>query len=111
MRIARVRIATWSTPIGPKSGFTLEKRIEGRIYQCEIGPRDVLSFAEMADLLSVTVQTIHQWNGQGRLTVVKRAGQYRIPFSQVKRLLIERGVDPYAQYMERRPKRSSRARP
>ena|SRR5579859_5990236 len=106
MRKARVRIAAWSDPIGPKSGFTLEKLIEGRVYQCEIGPRDLLSFAEMADLLSVTVQTVHLWNEQGRLTVVKRGGQYRIPFPQAKRLLMERGVDPYAEYLQRQPRQT-----
>src|SRR5712692_7983847 len=110
MRKARVRIAMWSDPIGPKSGFGLEKRIEGRVYQCKIGPRDLLSFAEMADLLSVTVQAVHLWHGEKKLKVVKHKGQYRIPFSEVKRLLIERGVDPYVRSMERQQRQTKPSR-
>jgi excisionase family DNA binding protein len=65
----------------------------------------------MADLLTVTVQAIHLWHEKGKLRVVRVGNQYRIPFSEVKRLLIERGEDPFARLMERRHGKSNLAEP
>lgn len=56
------------------------------------GESVLLRIGQAAILLGVSIDTLRRWEGQGRLTCVRRSNQRLVPSEEVTRLLLERGV-------------------
>ncbi len=58
---------------------------------------DLLSTSQAASALAVTAQTVRRWADTGKLcVVVLPSGQYRIPASEIERILTPAQLSPDA---------------
>ena len=74
----------------------LEREIDGRVWESEIGPDDRLTFSEFAAALGISVQALHKLHKTGKLHTLtppkgQRPQKLRVGVGELKRCLIERG--------------------
>ena len=97
--MARAKLRMILLKLQPKERgpyLVLEREIDGRVWESEIGPDDRLTFSEFAAALGISVQALHKLHKTGQLRTLtspkgQRPQKLRVGIGELKRCLIERG--------------------
>ena len=97
-----LRIVWDHEPPGPGDGVTIHREIGDEVWEWRVPARSLVPRAMAADLLGVTVQTVHNWVRQRKMRQLKIPGHpSQIPLIEVKR--IRRLLTPRRRLPRRRP--------
>jgi excisionase family DNA binding protein len=80
----------WENPPGPDSGFYLNETQGRRTTTLYYPGRGLTSIQDAARILDIHPTTIYRWIQDHEVRAVKRDDTWRIPNSELKRLLRER---------------------
>ncbi len=83
------RAIYWDNPPGPGAGWTIVEEIDGEVIETYYSGRGRMTVKEAAEALDVSRKTIYRWAEEGYLRTVPYRGSFRIPNSEVKKLLQE----------------------
>ena len=72
-------------PPGPQAGIILVRRVRGREYETEIGPRGYLSQIEAAAFLGKSLMAVNRYVRLGLLKDVTREGISMIQLAELRR--------------------------
>ncbi len=72
-------------PPGPQAGIILVRKLRGREYETEIGPRDYLSQIEAAAFLGKSLMAVNRYVRLGLLKDVTRHGISMIQLAELRR--------------------------
>ena len=80
------RTIIWDNPPG---GWTIEEEIGDEVFRTTYEGRGLMTVADAAEALDVNRKTVYRWVEDEIIGAVLKGGVYRIPNSEVKRLLQE----------------------